>query len=156
MGSAPGFFSRCPLRIKAYTFIKICPPPPRDDTQIKLFVSNYQKLRNQTIPDFTRLSYPCHTSCYLSSLDTSRERLYNIRSPGHDPDFTPQCARVQVKRVANARHLDEDQVAALVERHIQRPLLGLFGPQRVNVLRLNIVPDALDNPSCHRPDKSSL
>lgn len=69
---------------------------------------------------------------------------------GLDPDITPQCARVQVKRVASARHLDERQVAELVENSIQRPLLGLFGTERVNVLKLNIALDTLSRISCSR------
>ena len=62
---------------------------------------------------------------------------------GLDPDITPQSARVQVKRVAAARHLDEAKVASLVEHSIERPLLGLFGPTKVNVLKLNVALDKL-------------
>ena len=61
-----------------------------------------------------------------------------------DPDITPQSARVQVKRVAAARHLDEQAVASLVEQSIQRPLLGIFGPAKVNVLKLNVSLDELN------------
>lgn len=63
---------------------------------------------------------------------------------GLDPDITPQSARVQVKRVAAARHLDEQAVASLVEQSIQRPLLGLFGPEKINVLQLNVRLDGLE------------
>ena len=63
---------------------------------------------------------------------------------GLDPDITPQSARVQVKRVAAARHLDEQAVASLVEQSIQRPLLGIFGPAKVNVLKLNVSLDELN------------
>jgi K+-transporting ATPase ATPase C chain len=62
---------------------------------------------------------------------------------GLDPDISPEAARIQVKRVAANRNLDEKQVAALVESNTQEPLLGLFGPSTVKVLKLNIALDAL-------------
>jgi potassium-transporting ATPase KdpC subunit len=34
-------------------------------------------------------------------------------------------------------------VKALVDQHIEKPLLGLFGTERVNVLQLNIDLDSL-------------
>jgi len=55
-----------------------------------------------------------------------------------------QGALVQVNRIANVRKLAPDQVLALVNLHIEKPLLGLFGPERVNVLKLNIALDELN------------
>ncbi len=61
---------------------------------------------------------------------------------GLDPDISIQGADVQVKRVAAARHLPEERIQELVNAHIEKPLLGLFGPEKINVLKLNL---ALDN-----------
>jgi potassium-transporting ATPase KdpC subunit len=61
---------------------------------------------------------------------------------GLDPDISPAGAYVQVKRVAAIRNLPEEKVKALVDQHIDKPLAGMFGPSKVNVLKLNI---ALDN-----------
>ena len=47
-------------------------------------------------------------------------------------------AYVQVKRVAQTRGMDEAQVKTLVDNAVQKPLLGLFGTEKVNVLKLNI------------------
>jgi K+-transporting ATPase ATPase C chain len=62
---------------------------------------------------------------------------------GLDPDISPAYARAQVARVAAARPLPADQVAALVEASIEGPMLGVLGESRVNVLRLNLALDAL-------------
>lgn len=83
---------------------------------------------------------------YLERKDVPAE-MVTASGSGLDPDITPQSARVQVKRVAAARHLDERAVAALVEKSVERPLWGLFGTEKINVLKLNIALDALDKAS---------
>lgn len=81
---------------------------------------------------------------YLQRKDVPAE-MVTASGSGLDPDITPQCARVQVKRVAAARGMSEQQVADLVEKSIQSPFLGLFGTEKVNVLKLNIALEELDN-----------
>ncbi len=61
---------------------------------------------------------------------------------GLDPNISVQAAKVQVKRITNIRHLNEIEIAALIESLTEKPLLGLFGIEKINVLKLNI---ALDN-----------
>ena len=53
-------------------------------------------------------------------------------------EMVTASAYVQVKRVAQARGMDEAQVKTLVDNAVQKPLLGLFGTEKVNVLKLNI------------------
>ena len=62
---------------------------------------------------------------------------------GLDPHISVQGAYVQAKRVATARNISEEKIKALVVQHIDKPLLGLFGTERVNVLQLNIDLDNL-------------
>ncbi len=62
---------------------------------------------------------------------------------GLDPDISVQGAYVQIKRIAAVRKTPEDKIKWLVDQHIEKPLLGLFGTRRVNVLQLNIDLDKL-------------
>src|SRR6195952_1617348 len=68
--------------------------------------------------------------------------LVTYSGSGLDPDLSPAGAKVQIKRVAAARGLSADKVSELVEKSVEGPFLGIFGPSKVNVLKLNI---ALDN-----------
>ncbi|MBF0650104.1 K(+)-transporting ATPase subunit C [Dysgonomonas sp. GY75] len=68
--------------------------------------------------------------------------LVTASGSGLDPDFSVQAARVQVKRIAKIRKIDEAKLLELIDTQTEKPLLGLFGPEKINVLKLNI---ALDN-----------
>jgi len=57
---------------------------------------------------------------------------------GLDPHISPEYARLQVERVADARGLPVDEVRELVESRVQAPDLGYLGQPTVNVLELNI------------------
>lgn len=46
---------------------------------------------------------------------------------GLDPDITPACAYIQVKRVAKARNRSEESINKLIDATIERPFLGIFG-----------------------------
>ncbi|MBA4849635.1 K(+)-transporting ATPase subunit C [Emticicia sp. BO119] len=62
---------------------------------------------------------------------------------GLDPDISPESAKIQIKRIADARNIPEDKILSLVESQIKKPVLGLFGPETINVLELNIRLDEL-------------
>jgi K+-transporting ATPase ATPase C chain len=62
---------------------------------------------------------------------------------GLDPDISPAGAYIQVKRIATVRGLPEEKIKALVGQHVAKPLAGMFGPGKVNVLKLNIALDTL-------------
>ncbi|HRD74700.1 MAG TPA: potassium-transporting ATPase subunit KdpC [Hyphomicrobiaceae bacterium] len=61
---------------------------------------------------------------------------------GLDPHISPAFAGLQIARVAAARNVTAAQIRAIVENSTERPLLGLFGEPRINVLRLNLTLDA--------------
>jgi K+-transporting ATPase ATPase C chain len=69
--------------------------------------------------------------------------LVTASGSGLDPDLSPAGAKIQAARVAKARGLSEQQVLALVDAHTEQPLLGLFGPSKVNVMKLNVDLDEL-------------
>lgn len=62
---------------------------------------------------------------------------------GLDPDISPKAATVQIARVAKARGISEETVSKLVAQCTEKPLLDLFGPPHINVLKLNIELDKL-------------
>lgn len=74
---------------------------------------------------------------YLTREEVPAE-MVTASASGLDPDISPKAAYVQVQRVAQARGLSPESVMALVNANTEGPLLGLFGPEKVNVLKLNI------------------
>ncbi|MBC7384498.1 MAG: K(+)-transporting ATPase subunit C [Bacteroidia bacterium] len=61
---------------------------------------------------------------------------------GLDPDISSSAALIQVKRIAKIRGMNEDKLKSLIIEQKEKSLLGFFGPEKINVLKLNI---ALDN-----------
>jgi K+-transporting ATPase ATPase C chain len=79
---------------------------------------------------------------YLKKGDIPAE-MVTASGSGLDPDISPTAANIQIQRVAKVRGLDVEVVTALVNKHTEEPLAGLFGPAKVNVLKLNVALDAL-------------
>jgi K+-transporting ATPase ATPase C chain len=71
----------------------------------------------------------------VSSIEDRKAAI--AESDGVDPS-SPEYAREQVTRVAEARGIPEQQVERLVDAHVQGRDLGYLGEPTVNVLELNI------------------
>lgn len=74
-------------------------------------------------------------------LDQVPDDMITTSGSGIDPDISPEAAQLQAKRVAQQRHLSEQDVHQLIQQHIQAPQFGLYGQPRVNVLELNLALD---------------
>ncbi|MFD1630123.1 K(+)-transporting ATPase subunit C [Pseudopedobacter beijingensis] len=73
--------------------------------------------------------------------------MITASASGLDPDFSVQAARVQVKRIAKIRNLNEASLEKLINDNVEKPFLGIFGPEKINVLKLNMALDQLSNNS---------
>lgn len=69
--------------------------------------------------------------------------LVTASGSGLDPHISVQAARVQVKRIARLRGIAEPNLESLILNNTEKPLAGLFGPGRVNVLKLNMALDQI-------------
>jgi len=61
---------------------------------------------------------------------------------GLDPHISVASAMLQVRRIAKERGVPESEVEEMARRHIEYPLLGIWGEPRVNVLKLNLALDS--------------
>ena len=64
--------------------------------------------------------------------------LVTASGSGLDPDLSTEGATVQIARIAKARNIPKEKIKELVAQQIEGPFLGLFGPKKINVLKLNI------------------
>ncbi|WP_158963730.1 potassium-transporting ATPase subunit KdpC [Myroides fluvii] len=69
--------------------------------------------------------------------------LVTASGSGLDPHISVAAAYVQIERIAKKRGLAVSRLEQLVLEHIQQPLLGVLGPQTINVVELNLALDAL-------------
>ncbi|MEA5461139.1 K(+)-transporting ATPase subunit C [Arcicella sp. LKC2W] len=68
--------------------------------------------------------------------------LVTASGSGLDPNISVQGAKIQIKRIAKVRSISEEKLLQLIDNQIEKPLFGLFGTAKVNVLKLNL---ALEN-----------
>jgi potassium-transporting ATPase KdpC subunit len=64
--------------------------------------------------------------------------LVTSSASGVDPHLSPDAALWQSARIAKARGVSENQVVAIIQRHIEPRTLGFLGEPRVNVLLTNL------------------
>ena len=62
---------------------------------------------------------------------------------GLDPNISVQAAKVQVKRIVKIRNISETTINQTIDQQTEKPLLGLFGTEKINVLKLNLTLDNL-------------
>ncbi len=69
--------------------------------------------------------------------------LVTASGGGLDLHISVKAATVQVDRIAKARGLMTKSVNEVIDASTEWPLFGLFGPARVNVLKLNLALDQI-------------
>lgn len=67
--------------------------------------------------------------------------LVTASGSGIDPEISVQSAMIQVKRIAYARHMSEQEVTQLIQTYTVQPTFGILGQARINVLELNLALD---------------
>jgi K+-transporting ATPase ATPase C chain len=70
------------------------------------------------------------------------EMIFSSAS-GLDPHISIQAANLQVKRIAKARNIDENQIIQLIENLKEHRQFFILGEERINVLLLNLELDKL-------------
>ena len=69
--------------------------------------------------------------------------LVTASGSGLDPNISVASAKVQAARIQKARNISYEKLIALIDANTEDPLFGVFGPQKINVLKLNIALDQL-------------
>lgn len=64
--------------------------------------------------------------------------LVTSSASGLDPHISPEAAFYQAARIARLRHTPESDLKALIEKHTQNRLFGVWGEPTVHVLELNL------------------
>lgn len=71
------------------------------------------------------------------------EDLVTCSGSGLDPHISPAAAEYQVKRLARANDMTEDEVRAVIAKCTDGRFLGIFGEEMVNVLEVNLMLDGI-------------
>jgi len=69
--------------------------------------------------------------------------LVTASGSGLDPDISLQAAIVQIPRIAKLRNRSSVSIKKLVNEQLTKPLAGIAGPEKINVLALNLALDHL-------------
>lgn len=64
--------------------------------------------------------------------------LVQASASGLDPHISPRAASIQIRRIALARGLSEEQVAGVIAAHQEDRQWGFMGAPRVNVMAVNL------------------
>jgi potassium-transporting ATPase KdpC subunit len=75
---------------------------------------------------------------YLSPDAQIPADLVLTSASGLDPHISPESAAIQVRRIAVERNIPEVELEKMIRQNTEQPLLGIWGKERVNVLKLNL------------------
>jgi potassium-transporting ATPase KdpC subunit len=69
--------------------------------------------------------------------------LITASASGLDPHLSPAAAKVQIDRIARIRNINREKLENLVDQYTDGPLMGFLGPDKTDLLQLNIALDTL-------------
>ena len=64
--------------------------------------------------------------------------LLTASGSGLDPHISPESAEIQIPRIVEASGLSEEQIREIIANHTSGKVLGIFGENTVNVLKVNL------------------
>lgn len=64
--------------------------------------------------------------------------LLTASGSGLDPHISPKSAEIQIPAIAAATGLSEEELGQMVKDNTEHKVLGVFGEEKVNVLKTNI------------------
>lgn len=67
------------------------------------------------------------------------ENLVTCSGSGLDPDISVAAAEYQVPRLAKANQMTEDEIQDMIDKCTNHKILGIFGEETVNVLKVNLM-----------------
>lgn len=67
------------------------------------------------------------------------EDLVTCSGSGLDPDISVAAAEYQIPRLAKVNQMTEDEIQDIIDKCTNHKILGLFGEETVNVLKVNLM-----------------
>lgn len=64
--------------------------------------------------------------------------LFTSSGSGLDPNISPESAKIQIPAVSKASGISESKLQDIVDKYTEGKSLGIFGQERVNVLKVNL------------------
>ena len=69
--------------------------------------------------------------------------LVTCSGSGLDPEISLAAAKYQIKRIADNNNMTESEVESIIDKCINKPVLGILGETTVNVLKVNLMIDGI-------------
>jgi K+-transporting ATPase ATPase C chain len=114
------------------------PGDPTDLTQVNSGGSNLGPTNDSLVQTVQQRVDDYRKANGLGADDAVPVDAVTASGSGVDPYISVANARLQAPRVAAARHLNVDQVSALIDANTHNPSLGFLGETGVDVLQLNL------------------
>jgi len=100
------------------------------------------RIKGKSDPDPSKATEGDLARLQKAGINPTADLIYTSGS-SLDPHITPEAAKAQIQRVAQARKVEPNKLETLIQQNTDGRFLGIFGEDGVNVLKLNLALDAL-------------